>query len=462
MKNMKIQTIQFSWQAALAVASLAFVLTLSPLAAQQTYTWTGGQGTTGPDTLWGFPNNWVGSPSPLTFNNQTDIIFNDADVVNRNNAISIGGAKTIRSLTINADYETSNNATFDIRTFNNFTTGAANLTFAAASGNASITVAQSTAGIVQVRFGSSSGGNVVLNSDLDLAQHNTFFGATAFQFDGPVSGTGTINKTGAGEVRLVRDNSGWSGGMNINEGNVTIAAGTNAMGTGTWTLGGGANNTSLSVASNVSYSNAGGLVVAAGAGTRTIQNYNLNNQGNPTLNGAITLNKDAIFAITNFTAGTVDRITANGAITGTGGIVKTGTGILILSGTGNDYSGTTDIQGGKLYLGGAGRLGTGDVTIASGANLDFATGASQTNIVANNISGDGEIFQNVASTDTRITGDVTNTGGLTINAGTLRIGNNTAPLDPTAAMPRSLPVRRWPSPAATPTPTAGRSPARAA
>jgi autotransporter-associated beta strand protein len=65
------------------------------------------------------------------------------------------------------------------------------------------------------------------------------------------------------------------------------------------------------------------------------------------------------------------------------------------------------------------------VTIASGANLDFATGSGQTNIVANNISGAGEIFQNVAGTDTRFTGDVTSTGGMTINTGTVRIGNGT-------------------------------------
>jgi autotransporter-associated beta strand protein len=222
----------------------------------------------------------------------------------------------------------------------------------------------------------------------------------------------------------VRQNTNWSGGLNINEGNVTIAASPNAMGTGTWTIGGGTNNTSLSVASTITYSNVGGLVVADGAGTRTIRNYNANNTGNPVLSGAITLNKDVIFDITTFTNGTVDRITFSGAIGGTGGIIKTGTGISILSAS-NNYSGTTDIQGGKLYLAGAGRLGSGAVTISNGANVDFATGSGQTNIVANNISGAGLILQNVAGTDTRFTGDVTSTGGMTINTGTVRIGNGT-------------------------------------
>ena len=409
----------------LAIVLLASALPLASLSAQQTYTWDNGAS----NNLWGTTNNWVGDPA-LTFNNQTDLIFNTNSVVNLANAVSIGGARTIRSLTFGANFVGSTTATFDVRTYSAIGSGAVNLTFAAASGNASINVAQSTSGAAQIRLGAAAGGtqdqgSIVLSTNLDLAQNNTFFNATGFQFDGKITGAGAINKTGLGEVRLIRDNSGWSGGMNINEGNVTIFNSPSAMGTGTWTLGGGASNTSLRVGSANTYSNAGGIVVAAGAGTRTIANYtNTNAAGNSTLSGAITLNKDAIFDITQVTAGTHDRLSLSGAVGGTGGIVKTGTGILILSAS-NNYSGTTDIQGGKLYLGGAGRLGSGAVTISSGANLDFGTGASQTNVVANNISGAGSILQSSASTDTRFTGDVTSTGGLTINNGTVRIGNGT-------------------------------------
>ncbi len=396
--------------AAVSLAAVAAGAWSQPVLAQQTYTWAG-NGT----NLWGNSAGWVGSPSPLIFDNTTNIIFDNGTVVNRSNAVSIGGAKTIRSLSIGADYVGANTATFDIRTYNDFGSGSANLTFSANTGNASISLAQSTSGAAQVRLGNSNGGNVVLSSDLDLAQNNTNFGTTGFQFDGSVSGAGAINKTGLGEVRLVRNNSGWSGGLNINEGNVTIFSNPDAMGSGAWTLGGSANNTSLSVGSTLTYNNAGGIVVAAGAGTRTIQNYNSGTNANPTLNVAIDLSagKDVVFSTDIFTGGTADRLTAAGAITGTGGIVKTGTGILILNGTGNNYSGTTDIQAGKLYLAGAGRLGSGDVTIASGANLDFATGASGTNVVANNISGAGQILQNLADTDTRFTGNVANTGGTT-------------------------------------------------
>jgi fibronectin-binding autotransporter adhesin len=322
----------------IAVAILAAGLSLQA----QTYTWDNGNN----DHLWGTSANWVGDPS-LTFGTTTDIIFDSDSVVNRGNAVSIGGTKTIRSLTINADYETSNNATFDIRTYATFGGGAANLRFEADSGNASINVAESTSGTVMIRLGNSNGGSVVLGSSLDLAQSNTFFNQNGFQFGGPVAGAGTINKTGAGLVTMVRDNT-WSGGMNINEGEVAVWANGNNMGTGAWTLGGGANNTTFSVGSVAVQNNTGGITVADGDGTRTIALLSTT-AGNPTLAGDITLNKDTFFDVGSYVSGTHDRLTATGAIAGTGGMVKTGTGILELSGM-NTYSGQTIVESGTLTL----------------------------------------------------------------------------------------------------------------
>jgi autotransporter-associated beta strand protein len=416
-----------SQRAALGASTLSIFLAFASSLSAATYTWDNGANT----NLWGNSTNWVGDPAPLTFNNTTDIVFDNASVVNRTNTLSIGGARTVRSITIGANYATSNNLTFDIQTSNTINTGSANLTFSANSGNASITVAQSTSGAVQTRLGRDTGGFLVLSSNLDVIQNNTFYNTVGLLFEGRLTGSGSINKTGAGLVRLQRNNSLWTGNMNINEGAVTVGNdGNNVFGQGTWTLGGGANNTSLIVRKFFEDRVApapGGIVVAAGAGTRTIANHSSGNgseTGLPNLSGNITLNKDAIFNVQDLGTGN-NTMTLSGNVTGTGGIAKTNTGILSLSGTNNNYSGTTDIQAGKLSLGGAGRLGSGNVTISSGANLDFSTGASQINNVANNISGAGEIFQNLASTDTRITGDVTNTGGLNINAGTFRIGNAT-------------------------------------
>jgi autotransporter-associated beta strand protein len=240
-----------------------------------------------------------------------------------------------------------------------------------------------------------------------------------------VSGSGALNKYGVGVAQLYRANT-FSGGVNLFAGTVEAYDNSAALGTGAVAVGeaASATNVTLRVGNSVTLANA--ITVNTGSGTRTIAN-DAARAGNATLSGGLTLNKDATFDITFVTQNTHDRINVTGAVTGTGGIVKNGTGTLLLLATGNTYSGTTDIQAGKLYLGGAGRLGTGDVTIASGANLDFGTGTSQVNIVANNISGEGAILQSAASTDTRFTGDVTNTGGLTINNGTLRIGNAGTP-----------------------------------
>ena len=354
----------------------AAVLTAALGAQAATYTWTQGNGTGNANQIWGLSANWVGSPT-LTFTNTTDLIFDDASVVNKANAIAINGNRMIRSLTINANYNTANNATFDIQPFQTINTTPRTLTFAANSGNASINVAQSTSGIEQVRLGNNTGGNVILNSNLDIAQNNTFFNAAGLLFDGVVSGAGAINKTGAGVVSFNRNNPNWSGGMNINEGTVQVLSNPGAMGTGAWTLGGGANNTTFLLGSTQVFSNSSGLVVAAGAGTRTIANTGLipaSGVGNPTFSGNITLSNDATFAITQYTAGTHDRLTAQGAISGTGGINKTGAGILQLNGT-NTYSGRTTVESGTLTLKANQAVGDeSELILAASASLvlDFA------------------------------------------------------------------------------------------
>lgn len=116
--------------------------------------------------------------------------------------------------------------------------------------------------------------------------------------------------------------------------------------------------------------------------------------------------------------------TINDAIVGTGGLVKSGSGITTLSAA-NSYSGATDIQAGRVVLSGAGRLGSGAISVAnlSTGTLEFAV--TGTNTMANNISGNGSLLS--SSGETRFTGAVTSTGGLTINSNSaVRIGNGGA------------------------------------
>jgi len=396
---------------AICVLLLLSVVAAGRTTGAATYTYSALAGTN-PGLLWSDPGNWVGNAVP-TFNNEADLVF---DVVNPVTNMRIGANRIVRSMVFGA---TQNAANTVVGTRADANTNARTLTLEANTGNAKIEQSSGFPGGV-LRIGTNGEGNVILGSNVDVYANS----ATApVQFDSIVTGSGAINKYGVGTVSVTRANT-FSGGINIFQGVADVFANANAAGTGSITVGGvdSADDATLSVGTTATRSNA--ITVNAGAGARTIlMRSDTGSGGNPTLSGTVTLNKDTTFNVQLVTGATQDRMTLSGVVTGTGGIVKTNTGILILSGSGNDYSGTTDIQGGKFYLAGSGRLGTGAVTIASGANLDFATGASQTNIVANNISGAGQIFQNVASTDTRFTGAVTSTGGLTINTGVIRIGN---------------------------------------
>lgn len=133
---------------------------------------------------------------------------------------------------------------------------------------------------------------------------------------------------------------------------------------------------------------------------------------------------------------------------GTGGsLTKDGSAsILTLSGT-NTYTGGTAINGGTVVIGNDSALGTGDVTMASGANMFFAGGYT----VANNFGLTGNTYFNAGSgsastlsgiiSDTggtpgalnksgagtlTLSGTNTYTGGTAINAGTLTVADDDA------------------------------------
>jgi len=408
--------------AALALVSLVAVTGMRSAGAV-TYTWTQGAGTGNGNQVWGTSANWAGSPT-LTFNNTTDLVFDNASVVNRANFLAIGANRTIRSITIGANYESSNNANFEIQTYQTINTTARNLTFQAASGNASVTLAQSTSGAVQVRLGSGAGGNIILTSSLDIAQNNTFLDTSGngLQIEGKLQGSGNVNKTGAGLLRILRSNTAWTGNMNINEGAVQVGNDPgNAFGQGTWTLGGGANNTSLIIRrffQDGVAATPGGIVVAAGDGTRTIANTAFDGGGPLNLGGNITLDKDAIFNVASGTAYTNgSSMTLSGTVTGAGGIIKTSDGTLILA-RNNTYTGLTTISGGTLSIGSGGTTGAVAGGILNNAALVFDRSDALT--FSGTIGGSGGLAKQGAGALT-LTGSSSYAGGTAVNVGGLLI-----------------------------------------
>ena len=106
-------------------------------------------------------------------------------------------------------------------------------------------------------------------------------------------------------------------------------------------------------------------------------------------------------------------------ISGNGAFQQRGTGTTILTGD-NTYTGGTTITAGTLQLGNGGTTGSivGDVP----NNGTFAFNRSNTLAFGGVISGTGAFQQNGAGT-TILTADNTYTGGTTISAGTLQLGD---------------------------------------
>lgn len=227
-------------------------------------------------------------------------------------------------------------------------------------------------------------------------------GGSSFTFGGGLIGTGSLTKAGGGTLTLTGSNT-FTGNVGFetaadlsNTPSVITIQHSQALGLGPKTVtistygrtlmldGSGGN---LTIASNISFttsndgSASGGNVASAPiinvAGTNTIRGtFNLTGGGGGTMfrcdTGSLIL-AAGIVAITNgrsltFTGGgdiSVGGNIANGSTTNLP-VTKTGAGTLMLSGT-NTYTGTTAVNAGALLVNGS--LGTGAVTVASGATL---------------------------------------------------------------------------------------------
>ena len=238
-----------------------------------------------------------------------------------------------------------------------------------------------SAGAVQLGSGGATGslsGNIVDNSALLIDQTGTVTIA------GTISGTGTLTQDGSGVTVLSGPNS-FSGGDTVTSGILRLGA-TNAAGSGP-----------LAVASGATFDLAGFAQTTgdlSGAGSITL--------------GAGTL-----------TAGTANSTLFSGAISGTGGLLKQGTGTLSLTGA-DGATGLTTINAGVLQLGNGGSTGSlsGNVT----DNATLAINETGTVTLGGTISGIGALLQSGSGT-TALTAADSYSGGTTIQAGTLQVGN---------------------------------------
>lgn len=135
--------------------------------------------------------------------------------------------------------------------------------------------------------------------------------------------------------------------------------------------------------------------------------------------------------ITVNTVGTNSSASISAVIAGNDGLTKDGAGVLALSGA-NTYTGATAINAGRLRAGNSTALGSGTVTVATGAGLELQNGINLANAI--NLNGTTALTLNngvntlsgpisLQSASTLVLGSTTN-ASLEIS-GNLALGSNT-------------------------------------
>ncbi|WP_176210630.1 autotransporter-associated beta strand repeat-containing protein, partial [Salmonella enterica] len=187
-----------------------------------------------------------------------------------------------------------------------------------------------------------------------------------------LSGTGSLVKTGTGELTLNGDND-YSGGTTIDDG-VLIADNADSLGTGAV-----ANNGVLQVGEGELKNTLSGTgsLVKIGTGELTLSGDNTYSGGTTISGGTLTADHaDSLGSgdIDNSGVLQVGEGELENTLSGSGSLVKTGTGELTLSGDNNTYFGDTTIAGGTLIAANVNALGSGNIDNSGTLMLD-ANGA---------------------------------------------------------------------------------------
>ncbi|WP_079830894.1 fibronectin-binding autotransporter adhesin ShdA [Salmonella enterica] len=232
------------------------------------------------------------------------------------------------------------------------------------------------------------------------------------ELENTLSGSGSLVKTGTGELTLSGDNS-YSGGTTITGGTLT-ADHADSLGSGdidnsgVLKVGEGELENTLSGA---------GSLVKTGMGELTLSGDNSYSGGTTIDDGVLIAdNADSLGtgAVANNGVLQVGEGELENTLSGAGSLVKTGTGELTLSGD-NSYSGGTTISGGTLTADHADSLGSGDID--NSGVLQVGEGE-----LKNTLSGSGSLVK-TGTGELTLSGDNSYSGATTISDGTLIAAN---------------------------------------
>ncbi len=223
-----------------------------------------------------------------------------------------------------------------------------------------------------------------------------------------LSGSGSLVKTGTGELTLSGDNS-YSGGTTITGGTLT-ADHADSLGSGDIDNSGVLKVGEGELENTLSGS---GSLVKTGTGELTLSGGNDYSGGTTIIGGTLTADHaDSLGSgdIDNSGVLQVGEGELKNTLFGSGSLVKTGTGELTLNGD-NDYSGGTTIDDGVLIADNADSLGTG--AVANNGVLQVGEGE-----LKNTLSGTGSLVK-IGTGELTLNGDNDYSGGTTITGGTL-------------------------------------------
>ena len=257
---------------------------------------------------------------------------------------------------------------------------------------------------IGARNGGSGGGGVFFSLPGGILNNtNRIVGGNGGGGSAGGSGGVGVTFTGAGTLTNTGAILGGGGGNGSGFPAVQGAGGAGVVGAGL-TI----DNRSGTISGGQSGSNwANAITFTGGANTLTLSGTG-GLTGNVAIDGAGTL---------TFNQGT--DVTLANFITGSGSVIQNGAGKLTLT-SANNYSGGTTITSGTLQIGAGGTTGSISGNVTNNATLAFNRSDSVT--FAGTISGTGAVNQ-AGNGTTILTANSNYSGGTTITAGTLQIGN---------------------------------------
>jgi autotransporter-associated beta strand protein len=177
-------------------------------------------------------------------------------------------------------------------------------------------------------------------------------------FNGNISGTSRLDKTGAGTLMLGGAGQGFTGVLRLSAGTLELASG--------------------SVLGNAVIEQNGGMLKFGSLGATAENPVIVNMGGLSGAGGTLETSENVQLAVAVPSPTSVDEYDGN--ITGGGGLRKEGAGTLIMGGN-NTFSGKADIDGGRLVVRQGGNFGGSISTVSSGAALVIDGTATSATIV---------------------------------------------------------------------------------